>query len=76
MLHDKNGSEGCGFESQTRVMLSFAFSSRARILGECSTIHSQPARFFCLFFLVVVFVCVCVCVFWLLLLFVFFAFPF
>ena len=27
-----------------------AYSSRARILGECSTIHSPPALFFFFFF--------------------------
>ena len=27
-------------------MVVVAFSSRARILGECSTIHSPPALFF------------------------------
>ena len=39
-----------------------AFSSLARILGECSTIHSPLVLFFLSFFVVVVVVFVCVCV--------------
>ena len=35
---------------QQLVRLVMAFSSLARILGECSTIHSPPALFFFLFF--------------------------
>ena len=38
-------------------MVVVAFSSRARMLGECSTIDSPPARF------VVVVVVVCCCFF-------------
>ena len=33
----------------TMVVVVVAFSSRARILGECSTIHSPPALFFFFF---------------------------
>ena len=38
-----------------------AFSSRARILGECSTIHSLPAFFF--FFLVEIISCTLIALF-------------
>ena len=41
--------------SRRLFLLVVAFSSLARILGECSTIYSAPALFF--------FLCVCVCVF-------------
>ena len=43
-------SHYCGVHQLTMVfMVVVAFSSRARILGECSTIHSPPALFFVLF---------------------------
>ena len=36
----------CCWCRSTRLMVVMAFSSRARIFGECSTIHSLPALFF------------------------------
>ena len=49
----QSGSQCRGAEATSQlvttndlILVMVAFSSRARILGECSTIHSTPAIFF------------------------------
>ena len=45
----QNGLRTCGALFVTYPLVLVAFSSHARILGECSTIYSPPALFFFFF---------------------------
>ena len=49
LLFSASAASNRGGRLQCRLVV--AFSSRKRILGECSTIHSPPALYFLIFFM-------------------------